>query len=201
MAQLSIHLNNQIIKKIKLDDSVYLIGRGNECDIQLPERTVSSQHARLIHSNDDCFLEDLGSTNGVYINGYACQKHLLINNDMIVIGKYELLYTSTISLLTQLRQLSIHPNALKHQDAELAQLEIIQGRKQGHIIPLQRDLIQLGDHESEQISIEHALDGTYLLHTLVNGQNKTTKTLAQGDIFKIGEFMLRFNEARESATV
>jgi len=201
MAQLTIKLNNQMIKRVKLESTVYLIGRSHECDIQLPERTVSSQHARLVHAGDDCFLEDLGSTNGVYVNGYACQKHLLIDNDAILIGKYEIAFNSTVSLLTQLRQLSVHPNNLRSRDLEVAQLEIVRGRKQGHIIPLQRDCTTLGGHDSNQVSLERNFEGEYLLHTTADKKATPSRRLSDGDTFTVGEFELKFREALENATV
>lgn len=92
MAQLIISLNNQIIKKLTLSQASYVIGRSNRCDIVLNERTVSAEHAHLVSVGDECFLDDLHSTNGVYVNHVATQKHLLIDKDLIQIGKYELLF-------------------------------------------------------------------------------------------------------------
>ena len=41
---------------------------------------------------DDSFLEDLGSTNGTYVNGKLVKKHALKDGDVIAIGKHELKY-------------------------------------------------------------------------------------------------------------
>lgn len=52
-----------------LDQSILTIGRGDECDIMLPDRHVSRYHARISRV-DDCYaVEDLGSKNGTYVNG------------------------------------------------------------------------------------------------------------------------------------
>jgi hypothetical protein len=45
------------------------IGRGEECDIVIPDRKISRQHARLQPSPDGIVLEDLGSKNGTHHNG------------------------------------------------------------------------------------------------------------------------------------
>jgi len=45
-----------------------IIGREESCDIVIPDRQVSRQHARICPSNVDVFLEDLGSKNGTYLN-------------------------------------------------------------------------------------------------------------------------------------
>jgi hypothetical protein len=46
-----------------------LLGRGEAADIRLEDTFASSQHARLIPQGDVMVLEDLGSTNGTYLNG------------------------------------------------------------------------------------------------------------------------------------
>jgi hypothetical protein len=46
-----------------------LLGRGEQADIQLEDGFASSQHARLVPQGDVMVLEDLGSTNGTYLNG------------------------------------------------------------------------------------------------------------------------------------
>jgi|tagenome__1003787_1003787.scaffolds.fasta_scaffold20824546_2 hypothetical protein len=46
-----------------------LLGRGEQADIQLEDGFASSSHARLVPHGDVIVLEDLGSTNGTYLNG------------------------------------------------------------------------------------------------------------------------------------
>jgi hypothetical protein len=46
-----------------------LLGRGDEADILLEDSFASSRHARLMPHGDVIVLEDLGSTNGTYLNG------------------------------------------------------------------------------------------------------------------------------------
>jgi pSer/pThr/pTyr-binding forkhead associated (FHA) protein len=45
------------------------IGRAPECDLRLDEAGMSRMHARLVPTDDGLLLEDLGSTNGSFING------------------------------------------------------------------------------------------------------------------------------------
>jgi len=45
------------------------IGRGEECDIALPDRQVSRLHARIEWRQDSYYLVDLGSKNGTHLNG------------------------------------------------------------------------------------------------------------------------------------
>jgi pSer/pThr/pTyr-binding forkhead associated (FHA) protein len=46
-----------------------VIGRGQECQVCLEDEFVSQLHARIVKVRDGYILEDLGSTNGTYING------------------------------------------------------------------------------------------------------------------------------------
>jgi hypothetical protein len=46
-----------------------LVGRGDQADIVLQDSVASSRHARLVPRGDVMVLEDLGSTNGTYLNG------------------------------------------------------------------------------------------------------------------------------------
>jgi predicted component of type VI protein secretion system len=47
----------------------FVIGRGGECDLVLPERQVSREHIRIFRSGDGFFLTDLDSKNGTWVNG------------------------------------------------------------------------------------------------------------------------------------
>ncbi|TVR14109.1 MAG: FHA domain-containing protein [Planctomycetota bacterium] len=64
-----------------------LLGRGNDCDIQLDDLRLSRHHARYEVEHDRITIFDLGSTNGVLVNGDPVQgSRALILNDIIVMG-------------------------------------------------------------------------------------------------------------------
>ena len=46
-----------------------ILGRGGAADIQLEDTFASSRHARIVAQGSVMVLEDLGSTNGTYLNG------------------------------------------------------------------------------------------------------------------------------------
>lgn len=46
-----------------------VLGRQAECDVLLTEGHTSRRHARLVQAEDGYWLEDLGSSNGTFING------------------------------------------------------------------------------------------------------------------------------------
>jgi pSer/pThr/pTyr-binding forkhead associated (FHA) protein len=48
---------------------VTTVGRAPECDLRMDEPGLSRMHARLLPTDDGLLLEDLGSTNGCFLNG------------------------------------------------------------------------------------------------------------------------------------
>lgn len=62
------------------------VGRANELEIVLVEDMVSRKHARMILQGEELHLEDLGSTNGTFVNGEKIAKATLKEGDRILIG-------------------------------------------------------------------------------------------------------------------
>jgi pSer/pThr/pTyr-binding forkhead associated (FHA) protein len=77
---------------IDLGDHEILIGRSPKCDIHIPFESVSRKHARVTFRNEEYFIEDLDSTNGLYVNGIKVEKCVLRNNDQIEIGGVKILF-------------------------------------------------------------------------------------------------------------
>ncbi|MGC4088020.1 MAG: LuxR C-terminal-related transcriptional regulator [Polyangiaceae bacterium] len=64
-----------------------LIGRASECELLLKSGLVSRQHARLRHTLAGLLIEDLGSRNGVLVNGTRIAAPTLVSHgDVIGIG-------------------------------------------------------------------------------------------------------------------
>lgn len=70
-----------------------VIGREAEDGISIPDPYVSNRHARIFAEGDGYFIEDLGSTNGVYLNGYRLETaERLRPGDRIRLGETVLQY-------------------------------------------------------------------------------------------------------------
>jgi hypothetical protein len=92
VAKLVLSLNGATQGEYPLEKERITIGRKPENDITVDNLAVSGKHALVITILDDSFLEDLGSTNGTYVNGKLIKKHALRHGDVISIGKHELKY-------------------------------------------------------------------------------------------------------------
>src|ERR1700758_2988993 len=71
---------------ISLDKPILLIGRHPECDIQIDSRKVSRRHCCIALVGDYVVIRDLGSTNGIRINGVRVLEGRLKENDEVAIG-------------------------------------------------------------------------------------------------------------------
>jgi len=93
-AKLVLSLNGATLREFPLARERTTIGRRPENDIQVDNLAVSGKHALIITILNDSFLEDLGSTNGTYVNGKLVKKHALQHGDVITVGKHELRYVN-----------------------------------------------------------------------------------------------------------
>lgn len=71
---------------ILLDKPILLIGRHPECDIQIESRKISRRHCCIAQVSDYLVIRDLGSTNGIRINGARMQEGRLAEGDEVLIG-------------------------------------------------------------------------------------------------------------------
>ena len=62
-----VHADGAKPRSIRLAGSM-VVGRAIECDLRLEDTYVSQQHARIFGKNGSWYVEDLGSTNGTFVN-------------------------------------------------------------------------------------------------------------------------------------
>ncbi len=73
-------------QNIVLDKPIILVGRHPECDIQIDSRKISRRHCCVAQVNDYLIVRDLGSTNGIRINGVRVLEGRLKEGDELTIG-------------------------------------------------------------------------------------------------------------------
>jgi hypothetical protein len=72
-----------------LTHNTVFIGRSERADVLVVDPSVSAQHARIINGSHGFEIEDLGSTNGTYVDGQRVQRARLRSGDPIAIGQVE----------------------------------------------------------------------------------------------------------------
>lgn len=92
MAKLVLSLDGDVLGYHFLEQGRFSIGRKPHNDMQIDDSSVSKEHAVILTVGHDQILEDLGSTNGTLVNGNIIKKHILQNNDVIEIGRYQIRY-------------------------------------------------------------------------------------------------------------
>jgi hypothetical protein len=69
-----------------------VIGRSKESDIRVSDPNVSRRHAEIRQEGSNYFIVDLGSTNGISVNGRALKRAKLDDEDRITLGSTELVF-------------------------------------------------------------------------------------------------------------
>ena len=69
-----------------------LLGRDNDCGGVIHDDGISKRHAEVFFENREKYvIKDLGSTNGIYVDGHKVQRHVLKDGDKILIGRRTIL--------------------------------------------------------------------------------------------------------------
>jgi pSer/pThr/pTyr-binding forkhead associated (FHA) protein len=76
--------------EVPVDRSWVVIGRGRGADVMIAEPTISRAHAAIGYEPPGFFVQDLGSTNGTWVNGAREKKASLKDGDEIQMGKLRL---------------------------------------------------------------------------------------------------------------
>ncbi|MEK6274408.1 MAG: DUF3662 and FHA domain-containing protein [Actinomycetota bacterium] len=76
----------------EIDKGSAVIGRSKDCDIRLADPNVSRRHAELRQEGTAYWILDLGSTNGLTVNGRRQKRAKLEHDDRITIGSTDLVF-------------------------------------------------------------------------------------------------------------
>ena len=97
MAKIFLKFNEQVLKEIPLDEPQLTIGRKPDNDLVIDNPAVSGHHARVVKEEGGFFIEDLGSTNGTFLNDAKVQKQKLKNTDRVSVGKHSLIFQDEVA--------------------------------------------------------------------------------------------------------
>lgn len=82
--------NGEVVFEKDLEEGAYTIGRSEECEIRIKSARISKRHAQLVIKGTRAAILDLGSSNGVFINGVMIKKQRIERGDDVDIAGFRL---------------------------------------------------------------------------------------------------------------
>ncbi|HYX73620.1 MAG TPA: AAA family ATPase [Steroidobacteraceae bacterium] len=84
--------DGRTVQEVPLRLGRLIIGRTPDNDVQIDSRFISRHHCQVITTLNSCVVEDLNSTNGIYVKSNRVRRHYLNDGDVVLVGKHELIY-------------------------------------------------------------------------------------------------------------
>jgi len=92
IGQLTLTLKGQHVGETYLVPGRCIIGRTSDNDIQVESKYISRHHAQVITTSEASWIEDLNSTNGIFVRGKRVRRHRLADGDVVKLGLHSLAY-------------------------------------------------------------------------------------------------------------
>jgi hypothetical protein len=165
MATLILSVDGQVLKEYTLSKERTLIGRKAHNDIQIDKLAVSGEHAAIITILNDSFIEDLGSTNGTYINGKMVKRQKLVDGETVAIGNFRIRYLteserpSGFSETTAMKLESGPVPVARH-----AVFQVLNGSSMGLEVPVVKAVSTFGKPGVSVVAVSHRRDGYFAAH-------------------------------------
>lgn len=201
MGKIIIALDGVVEQEVVLSKERMTIGRRSHNDIVLSHPAVSGEHAVITTILDESFLEDLRSTNGIYVNGQRIGKHFLQHGDAIRLAKYQIEYLADGG-----RAQPVPPSdttvPLPQAAAPLGRVEVLNGANAGKQLALTKPLTTLGRPAVQVVVISRGVDAYAIAQveghapTLVNGAllGKQPVRLNNGDMIDLSGIQMVFRQ-------
>jgi type II secretory pathway predicted ATPase ExeA len=92
LGRILVGFNGQTITERELTPGRFIIGRTPDNDLQIDSKYISRHHAQIITSAQTSVVEDLNSTNGIYVRAKRVRRRILNDGDVVHIGQHEIMY-------------------------------------------------------------------------------------------------------------
>ena len=92
VGKLLVAADGRTVQEVPLRIGRLIVGRTPDNDIHIDSRFVSRHHCQIITTAHSCVIEDLNSTNGIYVKSARVRRHYLNDGDVVLVGKHELIY-------------------------------------------------------------------------------------------------------------
>ena len=93
LTRIEVRTEGEFVNEYEFNAGRVIIGRSSDNEIYIRSKFVSRHHAQLIIDDTGCTIEDLNSTNGIFIEDQRVKKHRLLDGEIVSLGMHELIYT------------------------------------------------------------------------------------------------------------
>ena len=97
MPKFILQFEDRVLSECVIGPHGVKIGRLPDNHVVIDNPAVSGHHARVVREGLLCYLEDLQSTNGTFVNEKAVTRHRLRSGDVVLIGKHTLLFDGRLT--------------------------------------------------------------------------------------------------------
>jgi hypothetical protein len=186
VAKVIISRDAQLEQEVEFGAGRLTIGRHPHNDIVIAHQAVSGRHASISCVDGEAVLEDLGSSNGTFVNGQRITRAVLSDRDSFTIASFHVEYVDA-------------PPAPAPE--LVGSLEVINGASAGKHLPLLKPLTTLGSPGELVAVISRQADGYYIAQVQgravgqLNGEPlaRVPCLLRDGDIVELTGTRLRFS--------
>jgi general secretion pathway protein A len=92
LARLLVMSQGKTVSERSLPFGRVIVGRASDADLHIDSPVISRHHCQIVSSERLCVLEDLNSSNGVYVENKRVRRHNLNDGDVITLGAHQILY-------------------------------------------------------------------------------------------------------------
>ena len=202
-AKLILLLNDEKVGDYTLDRESIVIGRRPGSDIQIDNLAVSGAHARVLTILKDSFIEDLNSTNGVFVNGQRIKKQVLADGDTVTVGKHQLRYVRDPDATSDREDRVVDAKALLREGGRAApnaaRLRLLMEGKTKQLV-LSKALTTIGKPGVQVAAISRKPQGDFITH-IDGGDADTAVPIVNGTPIGYRSYLLRHQDVIEIAGV
>jgi general secretion pathway protein A len=92
VTRIEVRSDGEVLEELTFPPGRVIVGRSPDNEIYIKSKFVSRHHAQLISDDEGCVIEDLNSTNGIFMGERQIKKRRLQDGDVVSIGVHELVY-------------------------------------------------------------------------------------------------------------
>ena len=167
MPKLTVSIDNVIVKEVQLTQERSTLGRRPYNDIVLDNLAVSGEHAALTLYNGEVWIEDLGSTNGTFMDGLPIKRQQFKPGSVVQIGKCQLKLHASAE-----RHPAPHPQAGAAAAPRGPRVRVLSGASAGRTMELTKVVTRVGKPGISVASITRGQEGFVL--SMIEGEHAPT---------------------------